>query len=203
MKVLSLDISTKSGWAFFEEGQLKDFGAVRLDRTVLEFGPYPWAFCIAAEEMACMLCELVSRFKPDVLVIEETNLARARYSQKTLEFIHLFSLRWIAQLANRPKEVIYLSTSSWRKTLGIAMTKADKKQNSKLYRAKRTAADLGVKLDKKALGVRGKINKKHLALRYVNETYGLSLKVKDNDAADAICLAAAYLKGCEPCDGVF
>lgn len=149
--------------------------------------------------MAAQLYELVIRFQPDVVIIEETNLGKSRYAQKTLEFIHkslLFQLRAF------PGKVIYFSSSSWRQALGLTMTKEDKKNNARLSKAKKYATEMGVKLDKKALGVRGKINKKHLALRYVNDTFNLTLKVKDNDAADAICLAAAYLKGATPCDGV-
>lgn len=199
MKVLALDISTKAGWALADEtGPLK-FGSLQLDHPVLAYGEYPWSYDKASEAMAAMLHEIVLREAPDVIVIEETNLGKSRYAQKTLEFIHKSML---VRLRSFIGKVIYVSSSSWRQALGLVMTKADKKNNAKLSKAKKTAAELGVKLDKKALGVRGKINKKHLALRYVNETFSLSLKVKDNDAADAICLAAAYFKGAIPCDGV-
>jgi Holliday junction resolvasome RuvABC endonuclease subunit len=199
MKVLGLDLSTKPGWAFKEDDQPFVFGAIKLDHPVISYGDYPWSYDKASEVMASMLFEIVLRFKPDVVVIEETNLGKSRYAQKTLEFIHKALL---ARLRDWNGKVIYLSSSSWRQALGLQMSKEDKKNNAKLSKAKKLASESGMKLDKKALGVRGKINKKHLALRYVNETYGLALKVKDNDAADAICLAAAYLKGAQLADGV-
>jgi hypothetical protein len=39
---------------------------------------------------------------------------------------------------------------------------------------------------------RGKIGKKHLSVRYVNDIFGLDFKIKDNDIADSICLASSY-----------
>lgn len=199
MNILGLDISTKAGWAFVKDSQLVDFGGLKLEKAVIAYGEYPWNYDIASETMAAMLFELVLRMKPDVIVIEETNLGKSRYAQKTLEYTHKALLR---KLSGWTGKVIYLSSSSWRQALNLQMSKEDKKNNAKLSKAKKIASEVGVKLDKKALGVRGKINKKHLALRYVNSVYGLNLKVKDNDAADAICLAAAYLAGATPCDGV-
>lgn len=206
MKILALDISTKAGWAFLSSDtfdlatvQGLEYGSLKLDHPVIAFGDYPWSYDKASEVMAAQLYELVLRFQPDVVIIEETNLGKSRYAQKTLEFIHKSLL---TQLRAFPGKVIYFSSSSWRQALGLTMTKEDKKNNARLSKAKKYATEMGVKLDKKALGVRGKINKKHLALRYVNDTFNLTLKVKDNDAADAICLAAAYLKGATPCDGV-
>lgn len=39
-----------------------------------------------------------------------------------------------------------------------------------------------------------KVTLKHLAVNYVNKRFNLNLKVKDNDLADAICLASFFLK---------
>jgi hypothetical protein len=204
MKVLGLDISTSAGWAFLEDAQLVSFGHIGLKKTVHEYGSYPWNYLDAANEMATLLFEKVQVINPDMIVIEETNLGKSRYSQKLLEFIHLSLMSRLSIWRDmRPgRSVVYLSSSTWRQALGLQMSKEDKRNNAKLSKAKKIATESGAKLDKKALGVRGKINKKHLALRYVNETYGLNLKVKDNDAADAICLGAAFLRGAEPCDGV-
>jgi hypothetical protein len=51
------------------------------------------------------------------------------------------------------------------------------------------------------LGIKGKVTKKHLSVRWVNETFGFNMKVKDNDICDAVCLGSAYIKGCKVCDG--
>jgi hypothetical protein len=52
--------------------------------------------------------------------------------------------------------------------------------------------DLKNNRDVKAGKKRGKISKKHLAVRMVNEKYGKKLKLKDNDEADAILMGQAY-----------
>jgi hypothetical protein len=81
------------------------------------------------------------------------------------------------------------------------MSKDDKINNKVLKKAKELAAATKSKLDKSKVGIKGAVTKKHLAIRFVNATYGLDLKVKDNDIADAICLGAAYLNGARTCDG--
>jgi Holliday junction resolvasome RuvABC endonuclease subunit len=209
-RVLALDISTKAGYAvvFNAAGpgetpapSLEKHGRLELEAPVLSFGSkvYPWNYLRACSQMALRLFALIRDETPDVIVIEETNLGKSRYAQKILEWIHCALL---ISLENNSYPIVYLSSSSWRQALGLTLTKEDKKNNAKLSKAKRQAATTGGKLDKKALGIRGKVNKKHVALRYVNETYGLKLKVKDNDSADAICLATAYFKNAERCDGL-
>jgi hypothetical protein len=199
MKVLALDVSTKSGWAVFEEGKLTRHGLIQNPKTILEYGPYPWNYLIATETMAQRLLELAWKELPDVIVIEETNKSRQRYSQKALEFIHCGILHRLAK-ETRIK-VFYINSSEWRKVLGQAMSKEDKKNNRKLNTEKGLATITGRKLDKAALGIKGKVTKKHLSVRWVNETFGFDMKVKDNDICDAICLGSAYIKGCKVCDG--
>jgi hypothetical protein len=70
-----------------------------------------------------------------------------------------------------------MDTSEWRKIVGLWMSKEDKKNNRQ------------VSIGKK----RGKITKKHLSVRMVNEKFNKSLKLKDNDEADAILLGLAYV----------
>lgn len=204
MKALALDISTSAGWALMEAGTLVKFGGIELEKTVKEYGEYPWSYLFATWEMANRLSSLVHELRPDVVVVEETNLGRNRYSQKTLEFIHCNMLRnlreWLPE--ETPPNVIYISSSSWRKCIGMEMSKEDKKNNSTLSRAKSRAKSKGEKLDKSALGLKGRVTKKHLAVRFANATYGLQLKMKDNDQADAICLGTAFFRGAVPADGV-
>lgn len=209
MKVLGLDISTNAGWGFVSddsgEPQLLSFGVVGLDRTIKEYGiPYPWNYLQASDDIGLMLYDKVLELDPDVIVIEETNAARARYTQKILEFCHHSLLpklkKWVE--AKPERKVVYLSSSIWRQALGLAMTKEDKKNNAKLSKAQKVAHETGIKLDKKKLGIRGKINKKHLALRYINERFNLKLKVKDNDSCEALCLCLAYFKNPVECDGL-
>ncbi len=206
MIVLGLDISTSSGWAVRRDGKIVEYGTLTTPLTLAEYGGYPYNYIQAANVMAGSLLSVVQEFAPDVIVIEETNLGKSRYTQKILEWIHLSLLLKLKELialqGSYSPKVIYLSSSVWRQALGLTMSKIDKKNNAKLSKAKRLAAELGVKVDKKTLGVAGKVNKKHIAIRHVNDTYGLKLKVKDDDVADAICLTEAYEKKATPCDGL-
>lgn len=202
IKILALDISSHAGFAVMEvlehERKLTHKGIVEKRQKINEYGEYPWSYRQLGAELAADLYTLVSEHRPTVIVIEETNLGRSRYAQKALEFIHCSFLNL---LAAEQRDVVYLSSSEWRRALGLAMTKEQKKANALLAKAKKEAKASKAKLDKKTLGVRGKVTKKHLAIAYANQAFGLQLKVKDNDIADAVCLALAYLAGAEHCDG--
>jgi hypothetical protein len=228
VRVLTLDLSTKTGWALLdgEPGPqstptLLKRGVIRPELDLkdhLAVAGYPWGYLRCATSIVVQAMRLAEAEKAEVLVIEETNLGKNRYSQKMLEFIHcqLAALYWSQyeeaevapglvmttnRLPNLPN-VVYLSCSAWRSTLGLQMTKEDRRNNAKLSKAKKTAELYGTKLDKAALGVKGKVTRKHLAIRFVNNLFGLSLLVKDNDQADAICLGVAYLRGAPRCDGI-
>jgi Holliday junction resolvasome RuvABC endonuclease subunit len=199
---LALDVSTKTGYAILKQDKatqeiiLIDHGCKQLVKKIAEYGEYPWSYLYASRDLVVQLTELVARINPDVVVVEETNKGQNRYSQKILEFLHntlLVSLDKYRQGALTPP-VFYLSTSEWRKVLDQRLSKQDK-INNKLVK---TAADNKVK---KPAGIKGKIGKKHLSVRWVNETYGLDLKMKDNDSADAISLGTAFLRGARACDG--
>lgn len=200
--VLALDISTKTGWAYFLDGKLVKYGLIRLPKKVEEYGEYPWSYVNATQELVGRLSEeLVCPYFPKEIVVEETNgCSKARYSQKVLEFLHC---QFLSRFCNLQKccPIKYINSSEWRKVLGLAMSKEQKKNNAKLNKAKRQAEKLGSTVNKAALGIRGKITKKHLSVTYANATYNLNLKVKDNDIADAICLGTAYLRGARICDG--
>lgn len=204
MKVLALDISTSAGWALLE-GEMGSkpivlqTGLVKNPKTVAGYGNYPYNYWFAANSVSMGLADLLPRdawLELDAVIIEETNLGRARYTQKILEFTHCIVLAQLADLgvANQVK---YINTGDWRRTLGIQLTKEDKRQNLRVRRAKKS----GNRDILKALGIRGKIGKKHLALRYVYEHFQIPLKVKDDDIADAICLGTSYFLGAPICDG--
>lgn len=180
--------------------KLVAYGMIKNKTKISGYGTYPESYVGAAEAMAVQLLELVLRFTPDKIVIEETNKGRSRYTQKILEFIHC-TLLIVLRRDNHLGRVVYVNTSDWRKITGVELTKADKKQNTTLSKAKSAAKKKQEKLDKKALGIRGKITKKHLAIRVANQLYELELKPKDDDIADAICIGTAFCYGVKICDG--
>lgn len=212
-RILALDLSSRTGWAFYENRVLKEWGILEADGSVLKaMDPnvkYPWSLMAAVLGMKEKVRRLVEKYGPDIVLIEETNIAKARYSQKFLEWLHFNVVAYLHVMGTQcgwPKSenVIYISTMDWRKTLDIKMTKADSKQNRKVNEIKNDTAlskELKAKLMKQ-LGVRGKINKKHLSCRYVEDTYKMKLKVStENDIADAICIGDAFIKGAAHCTG--
>jgi hypothetical protein len=208
MRVLVFDISTSTGWALLEGEmgavpKILETGIVSNDLPVSSFGEFPYSYLFAAQRIAIQLHSVVFRSGPipDRIVIEEINKPGRfgnRYSQKVLDFIHCLLLRYMNEHpASKEIPVVYVNTSDWRKVIGGNLTKADKAMNIKVRKLKKA----GDKEALKALGVRGKVTKKHVAIRYVNTTFGLDLKMKDNDIADAICQGTAYFLGVKHCDG--
>lgn len=211
MRVLALDISTNTGWALLEGemGQIPrivETGTISNDKPVSDFGEFPWNTVLAAESIASRLLGLIHRTVTlDFIVIEQTNKPGRfgnRYSQKLLEFIHCLLLSDLKEMVkfksiDRPLQVVYVNTSDWRRIVGANLTKADKALNVKVRKLKKS----GDKEALKKLGVRGKIGKKHTVIRYVNQTFGLNLKMKDNDTADAIGQGVAFFLGVRHCDG--
>lgn len=201
MRVLALDVSTKTGWALFSDGQLAESGELApikvanfnvQDRETNRRPEYPYNLIDASAKVAeAVEKELFLIHWPlDVVVVENTNKGKNRHTQRILEFIH-HDLLTMMRRVKQP--MVYMDTSEWRQLVGLEASKEDKKQNAKLSKAKRAAAATGTKLDKKALGIKGKITVKHRAVRMVNEKYGMKLKQKQNDQADAILMGLAYV----------
>lgn len=208
MKVLALDISSSTGWALLSGEpdpdrivvpMIQGYGTLELPQRVKEYadGKYPWAIQAASVYMGAVAWGKVLETKPDVIVVECVNKARARMSQQFLDAVHAELWQHLIDGGYRDK-LFYVDSSEWRRVTGCIMDKASKKANAKLAKAKRTAAQKGTKLDRKALGIKGKITKKHVALARVNELFGLSLKVKDNDVADALAEGLSYFWHARP-----
>lgn len=181
MTTLSLDLSSKTGWALFNDGKYIESGV--LDKVaILDFDMknepnksihYPLNIITAAEEVGTKVKTLIESKKPDFIVLENSTKGRNRHSQRFIEFMHFCVLKQIIQLQIK---FSYLDPSQWRSALDIRLSNEDKKNNRLVTQGKK----------------RGKVNRKHLALRYVEDTFGLKLKVYQNDIADAICLNKAW-----------
>lgn len=193
-KVLSLDISTKTGWSFIiskEDGMvLEAYGTMPpIEEPV---GAYPanyidWAYlCYSRIE------DLIEAHQPEVLVIEETSKgSKNSFSQKILEFIHFLMAKYIKETGIR---VVYMMTEQWRRELGCVMTKEEKLKNKAVREyKKKNATKIAYNEDGKRIGLTGR---KHVNIRRANEIFKdflpVPLKKKDEDQADALGLAAAY-----------
>jgi Holliday junction resolvasome RuvABC endonuclease subunit len=185
MIVLGLDLSTHCGWAVIQDCGLSDstildYGCIECDNVEkVLYLPEDFFFLDRASHIAFEVMELIGKFNPDFVYVEQTNLGRARDSQKQLEFIHCRILEHLLyrSCGDFSKKTRYIDTSNWRKILDIRLGKDDKKNNKLVREGKK----------------RGKITSKHLSVRWANLKYALDLKIKDNDIADALAVAACGL----------
>lgn len=192
-RVLSLDISTKTGWAFFlSEANcvLQDYGIVK--QIPCPDSAYPESFVEWANLCYSKILELIDRFKPDVLIIEETSgNSKSSHSQKILEFIHFL-------LANHIKgariKSVYIMSGQWGSETGCAMTKEEKLRNKETREyKKKNNSNLAYDKQGKRVGI---VTRKHVYIRRANEVFGNNLreplKRKDEDMAAALLLGYTY-----------
>lgn len=193
-RVLSLDISTKTGWALILSSpsgvELETYGKV--DQISEPEGTYPGNFVDWAYKCFGEIVKLVDRLAPDVLVIEETAAgSKSIHSQKILEFIHFLVAKFIKDTGIR---AIYLMTEQWRRETGCQMTKEELKHNREVRKYK-DKNDTKIAYNKEGKRI-GKIGRKHVNIRRANEIFGQFLpkllRKKDEDTADALMLAYAY-----------
>lgn len=178
MRVLGLDLSTKPGFAVMDDGStLVAHGTAFLLAATVERSPawdhvLDYMFIDVACRVAQKVAAWIHDFQPDMVAIEQTNQGRSRTTQKELEFIHFAVLQEIRRLGYQYK-LTYIDSSRWRSLCEQKMTKEQRKHNKEVTEGK----------------MRGKIRKKHLAVAWANQKFGLSLIMKDEDAADAIGIA--------------
>jgi len=193
-RVLSLDMSTKTGWALIvsekDSYTLEEYG--QLAQMPEPPGQYPSNFIDWAYALYGKIVELVDRLAPDVLVIEETaSGSKNIYSQKILEWLHFLVAKMIKESKIR---AVYMMTEQWRRETGCVMTKEEKKKNKQVREYKKTH-DVSIAYDKdgKRVGLTGR---KHVNVRRANEVFGEflrePLRKKDEDTADSLLLGYAY-----------
>lgn len=178
---LGLDLSTHIGYAVVDsEKGLSDYGVVHLDREPVsgyEKLATEYTLMLKADQAQSVISDLINRTKPNLIVIEQVNLGRSRETQKLLDWIHYSAINATIGPDRKPLQVaynvIYVDSSAWRSKLGIKLSK-DQRKHNKLVKNKYA---------------KGKITFKHLSVEWANNMFGLSLKLKDNDSADAIALA--------------
>lgn len=179
-RILSLDLSTKTGYAILDGNILLCEGllTVRLEDFNVNDYPerstlYPYNIVKAADEMADKVYELVTTYNPDFIIIENTVRGMNRNTQRCLEFIHKAVLDSLGGMKERVK---YMDPSRWRSLIGLRLSPEDKKHNALVRKGQ----------------AKGKLTPKHLSVRRANELFGKSFKLKDNDKADAILLGIAF-----------
>jgi hypothetical protein len=213
-RILSLDISSKTGWALLTSGplnsfQLEEYG--RMPRIKEDLNKaYPWSMMGWAQNCFNEIFKIVSKFEPDILVIEQTaGGSKASKSQKLLEWIHFLVAKLII---DNDLNSVYLQTGEWRSATGAQMTKEEKARNKyvkeyikewKKTHPQEFIISKDGKRKKKPVAVYdqagtkiGKVGKKNVSIRRATELFGPALKKpllrKDEDMAEAILIAYAY-----------
>lgn len=194
-RVLSLDISTKTGWALLissDQLVLREHGQVPAIHEPEGMGSYPESYVIWAYQCFQKIMELIERLTPDVLVIEETSAgSKAIYTQKILEWIHFLVAKFIKETSIK---TIYLMTEQWRRETGCKMSKEESKHNKSVKKYKKKNA---TKIAYDESGKRiGRLTRKHINIRRANEVFGqflpVPLRKKDEDTADSLMLGYCY-----------
>lgn len=199
-KLVSVDLATTTGWAFFAEGSLDSFG--QIDGHSVSSADPPFDAIDKVRFVAERVASKVLSFSPNIIAIEATNIGgrAGQSSQRFLEWAHFALLSKLDEQGYR-RAVRYVQSVQWRKAISLGLTDADKAQNRKLSVARsKLRARLGRKPTpaelseaKIAVGIVGKRTIKHASVDWCNQRHHLNLKKTQADAADAICLGEAFL----------
>jgi len=195
-KILSLDVSSKTGFSVLITGTngvcvLEDYGQVPKIHCP-DSESYPGSYVTWAYKCFEKIEELIERYQPDVLVIEEITKSKNAMSQKFLDFVHFLVCRFIQETGIKN---FWFQTGEWRREVGSHMNDAEKKRNKEVRKYKKEhksklAYDI---ITGKRIGM---IGKKHVTIRLINEIFKDQLKEplkrKDDDTADAIALSYCY-----------
>jgi hypothetical protein len=208
MRFAALDISTKTGYAIFEDTKLLDYGRLGLSSTahyqtdVKTFKDlpkdYPSGFVHTADTLATQCVEVFLRHDCELAVIEHTEKGKARLSQRLLEWINQTVY---LEFRKRSIPVKYLFVSDWRTYTKcyLKFWPEYKIWNTKIAKLKKTAIPTksGARIAKIEGKIVTKVNQKKLSIILANEAYGLQLK--DDNIADAINLGRAAAVLCQGC----
>lgn len=181
--VLSLDMSSHTGWCVLKDKKLIKFGLLEIPNPNPK-GKFPINIYEWAEKNILGVIELIKNNPTDIIVIERTNLGRQRDSQSFLEYSHCLLWQQLRGL-DLTSKIEYIDSTQWRKLIGLKMTDKDKENNKLITKSKQKV----VKVNNIRIG---RINKKHLVVRWANETFKQEFKLKHNDIADSIGVGTAY-----------
>lgn len=192
-RVLSLDISSKTGWALLisnNDCKPESFGQIKPIHE--PEGQYPETYVDWAYQCYYAIMEIIDRTAPNILVIEETSKgSKNAMSQKILEYIHFLLAKFIKETKIKS---IYIMSEQWRRETGCKMSKEEKIHNKQIKEYKKKN-NTKIAYNEKGKRV-GKLTRKHINIRRANEVFGKyfskPLVKKDEDTADSLLLGFAY-----------
>jgi len=201
-KYISLDISTNTGYAIFDNTKLLDYGV--FTRKVKEYKAdvknykdlpeiYPDNFLETADVITAECMKLITNNQIDLVIIEHPENGKQRFSQRLLEWTHLTLVR---ALKDAQVPFKYILVSDWRGHVKCYLKYWPEHQtwNKEVRKAKAKAipTEKGTKVPK----IEGKrvsaTNQKKLSILIANQHY--LINVKDNNIADAINTGRAYIE---------
>jgi hypothetical protein len=197
---LSLDLSSRTGWALWKGHKLQVFGLIEeiipdFKHNVKSFKDlphnYPYNLIGAIDRLMDQLEVLFASNSIHFVVVEHTEGSSFRFSQKYLEWLHLAFFRKFGF----KYKVLYLLNKDWRTATGCYIKLwPEFQQRNKLY------AKLKRKLKNKIVKHEGKrisrMDQKKLSVHIANifiSDFGFD-PVSDDNIADAINLGRAAVK---------
>lgn len=200
--ILAIDLSTKPGIAILEDGNLLHASTLFNDKTVEDFGIYPYNYIEFAKYTITRLLTYVQSLgfhwnKFDKIILEETTTSRSNYSQKKLEFLHY---QFLLTFSNLSSKIVYIRSEIWKRITNAKMSKEEKANNAKIYRLKQKTGKRIIRSDEKGNRLR-KVSRYDAYIRRCNDVFKTSFDRKEEDAAAACLLGLSYLRGAPTCDG--
>ena len=115
-KMISLDTSSsKTGWAYFENGKYKKSGVLNFDTNECK-KKYKGNSDKRIEDMCLAVINLLKEYKPDIIAIEKLNVGRnmvaVRHLSKVIGIVYCYSIL---------NDCYYheIQASQWRSQIGI------------------------------------------------------------------------------------
>lgn len=137
MKLLACDQSTRvSGYAFFEDGKYVQSGIIDMNKSKLETNERSF-------EMAKALWKVIKQYKPDHLVLEET---QQQNNAKTVIILSRLQGMIIGYAEAHGVKVHIVQPSRWRSALNYAQGPKVKRAELKQQSIEYVKANLGLDL---------------------------------------------------------
>lgn len=200
--VLAIDLSTKPGIAIFNGGKLLHASTCFNDKTVEDFGNYPYSYIKFVQYTIIRLITYVqdqgykwAQF--DNIVLEETTASKQNYSQKKLEFLHYELLLTLKAQHNK---IVYIRDGTWKRINEVQRSKDEKAINAKIKKLKQKTGKRVIRRDEEGNPIR-RVNRHDVYIRRCNDIFGTSFDRKQEDAAAACLLGRAFIKEGPICDG--
>lgn len=206
--LLSLDLSTHTGWAFYKGGVLADVGYfdVKIENYVANIrkwtdipSVYPYNLMTAAKFMSSKCITLWHQLGEPNIVTEHTEGSKHRISQRTLEFIHfaLFS-EFEEQMVIGQHSIKYLLNSDWRKHCKCYIKEWPEYQkwNKEVSKAKKKAKPTksGARVAKIDGKIVSPIDQKKLSIIIAKKNHpDFADRIDNDNTADAVNLGDAAI----------